>query len=266
MEHTNIDSFQEIDTYKIDPPAHMIRLSIDPAMVRELANDIKSNGLLQPIVVTKKGERYEIIAGHRRFLAINSLGWPRITCKIKDISPENVAICRAAENLSRVDMTPIEEALTYKDLLDSFGMSYEQIADKLGKSPGTVKRRTDLLNMPEEMRNALHANRISVGVAESLISITDRTALSYYLECAIDNGITVTVARQWANDWKMAQLHQQADIKPGDSIPSVFYNKITYITCDTCGGPEDINLVKMLRCCKICMNSIISNLKKIHNN
>ena len=256
----NTTEYKELPLHLIDPPAHMIRMSIDQNYIRELANDIRSNGLLQPLVVCPKGNRYEIIAGHRRFLAMQSIGWPTTMCHVKTVEANDIAICRASENLSRVDMTPIEEALTYKDLIVSFGMTYETIADRLGKSPALIKRRVDLLNMPEEMQNAIHEKKITTGVAESLLCIHDRTALSYYLSCAIDNGVTVDVARQWASDWKLAQIHQAHEAEAGCSIPSAFTNRTSYISCETCGGPEDIQKVKMLRICmkcfKLCMNAI----------
>ena len=254
--------YKAISLHLIDAPAHMVRMSIDPMYIRELAINIQAQGLLQPLVVRPLNGRYEIIAGHRRLLALNQLGQIEAMCHIKDVSEKEVAISRASENLSRVDMTPIEEAKTYMDLRDSFGMQIEEIADKMGISPGTVKRRIDLLKMPQEAIDALHAKKVSVGVAESLCTITDRTAFSYYLGVAIDNGITVEVARQWASDWKQSEVHKANDVKPGDSIPSVFLDRPIYVSCDTCGGPSEIKDVKMIRCCPTCMKNIISTLKK----
>lgn len=261
METPN-SSYREIPLHLIDAPAHMVRMSIDPQYVTELANDINANGLLQPIVVCPKAGRYEVIAGHRRFLAITSLGWVNVTCNVKEIEPKDVAVCRASENLTRVDMTPIEEAKAYKDLHDTFKMPIEEIGRRLGKSPGLVKRRMDLLRYPEEMVNALHTKKISVGVAESLVGITDPVALSYYVSCAIDNGITCEVARQWANDWKMSQVHKEADIGGSSQIPSVFVERKCYVSCDTCCGPEDVNLMKMFRVCGKCFERIKATLSK----
>lgn len=261
MEATSSD-YKELPLHLIDAPAHMVRMSIDPQYVTELANDINANGLLQPIVVCPKAGRYEVIAGHRRFLAVTSIGWAKVMCNIKTIEPKDVAVCRASENLTRVDMTPIEEAKAYKDLHETFEMSLEEIGRRLGKSPGLVRRRMDLLKYSEEMITALHAKKISVGVAESLAGITDPTAQSYYISCAVDNGITCEVARQWVNDWKMAQVHKSSDMDSGDRIPSVFVERKCYVACDTCAGPEDINVMKMLRVCSKCFERIRALLNK----
>lgn len=234
----------------------MVRMSIDPDGIKELSEDIQRNGLLQPLVVKPEGEKYEIIAGHRRYLAMSRIGISKCMCNVKNVANKDVAIFRACENLSRVDMTPIEEARAYVDLRNDFGMTYEEIGQRTGKSPGLVKRRSDLLKMSEEFIAAVHSGKVSVGVAESLNQIPDGTAKSYYLSCAIDNGITVEVARQWKTEYNMQQIHKENDIQPGDSIPSVFLDRKTFVACDTCGKPEDISQIKMIRICQCCMKKI----------
>lgn len=254
--------YREIPIHLIDAPAHMVRMSIDQEQIRELSDDILANGLLQPLVVRPAAGRYEIIAGHRRLLATTRIGWIKVMCHVKDVPPVDVACCRASENLTRVDMTPLEEALAYKDLRDSFGLSYEEIGRRLGRTPGHIKRRMDILDMSEATRKAIHEKKITVGVAEAFRKITDPTAASYYLECAIDNGITVEVARQWSSDWEMTKAHEEAGIPKGDPIPSIFLNRKTFVACETCGGPEDLQLMKMIRICQGCMQKIVTLMSK----
>lgn len=249
-------NYKEIPLHLIFPPLHMVRMSIDPDSIKELSEDIQRNGLLQPLVVKPDGEKYEIIAGHRRYLAMTRVGITKCMCNVKDVDAKDVAIFRACENLSRVDMTPIEEGRAYADLRKDFNMTYEEISQRTGKSPGVVKRRSDLLQMSEEFIAAIHSGKVSVGVAEALNMIQDATAKSYYLSCAVDNGITVTVARQWKTEFELQQTHKANDIMPGDSIPSVFLDRKTFVACDTCGKPEDINAMKMLRACPCCMKKI----------
>ena len=189
-------------------------------------------------------------------IAIMNIGWTKVTCHVKDIAAVDVAISRASENLTRVDMTPIEEGTTYKDLHENFKLSIEAIADKMGKSPGVVKRRIDLLSMCQELQDAIHHGKITYGVAESLNSIVDRTALSYYLSCAIDNGITVDVARQWARDWKDSLLREGLEVGQGNQIPSVYVNKPVYVACDICSQAMEINSSHMFRACPKCVDTI----------
>ena len=261
MTETNSE-YKAIPLHLIDPPRHMMRMSIDEDKIKELVVSIQAQGLLQPLVVKPREGRYEVSAGHRRLIALNRLGFVEAMCHVKDVSDKDVAINRTTENVIRANVSPIEEAKSYKELHEEFNMSLEEIADRIGKTPGTVKRRIDLLLMPQEAINAMHDKKVSVGVVEALCAITDRTAFSYYLGCAIDNGITVLVARQWASDWKQAEVHKANDVKPGDSIPSVFLDRPCYVSCDTCGGPSEIKDVKMIRCCPACMKNIIAALKK----
>lgn len=250
------NEYKDIETHLIDAPQHMIRLTIDQDYIKELAENIRTNGLLQAIVVKPRNDRYEIIAGHRRFLAVASLGWTKITAHIHDVPDIEIAISRASENITRVDMSPIEEGLTYKDLADSYGLSYDAIADRMGKSPGLIKRRIDLLKMPQEMQNAIHTGKIGYGVAEALEGIADRTAQSYYLSVAIDNGITVDVARQWARDWKMSLVTKGNDVVGGDNIPSAYESMPTYTTCEVCHGATDVMQTHLIRACPECNTTI----------
>jgi len=244
----------------IDEPGRIVRMEISSEAVAELAQSIAEIGLLQPILLRPCGERYEIVAGHRRYLAHRQLELDKIRALVKEMSDQEAAFSRATENLARVDLTSVEEAAIYRDLVDTHKMTYEQIGKKVGISPALVKRRLDLLKMPPQLQDALHKKRISISVAENLWTISDMTDLDYYLSFALDGGCTREVARSWAKEWK--DKKRRADNPRveggGDFAPSE--PRPVYVSCDLCVGPMEIGEETVLRLCPNCIKIIKQNM------
>lgn len=247
------NKLQVLPVDKIKRPERIDRIQISEEKINELADNIQEQGLLQSPLVRKRGDEYEIIAGDRRILAITRLGWTEVECVVSEMNDCQTAEARASENLARENLTVIEEARIYENLHKNHGMTISQIARKMGKSGGVIKRRIDLLKMPQELQNAMHKKQISYGVAEVLWPISDPTALDYYLGFAIEHGVTVPIARQWAHDWKSSQRRAEAeDMDPADALtaPGI---RPTYIACDLCEQPELIENLQLLRVCRNCM-------------
>jgi len=245
-----------VEVEKIDRPGVIDRIDIDMEEVKSLSENIHEQGLLQPPVLRERLGRYEIVAGDRRIMAIKRLSWKFVRCVIKELTDQQTAEIRASENLQRENLSVIEEARIYKNLHEKHGMSIDRIAQKMGKSGGTIKRRMDLLKMPECLQIAMHKKQISYGVAEALWPISDKTALDYYLSFAIDHGVTVPIARQWANDWKASLRRiEQENLDPVDALTSPIARP-TYIACDLCKQPELIQDLIMLRICRECAKKI----------
>ena len=241
---------------KIIRPKVIDRIDIDPKEITELAENIDRQGLLQSPILRVIEDSYEIVVGDRRILAIRQLGWTEVTCVICEMTDAATAEARASENLQRVDLSVIEEARIYKNLHQNYHMTIDQIARKMGKSPGIVKRRMDLLKMPKDLQNAMHKKQITYGVAEALWPISDETALDYYLGFAIEHGVTVPIARQWAHDWKSTQRRAEAEkTDPIDALTAPMLRP-TYIACDLCDQPELVENLAMLRICRKCLKDI----------
>lgn len=240
----------------IDRPKEGVRMEIDPESVTELANSIHEQGLLQPILIRKTGSRFEIVAGDRRFLAHQQLARKDIRATIVEMSDLECALARATENLTRADLTPLEEAAIYKDLYEVRKLTPEQIGKKMGKSPGTIIRRMTILKMDPCLQKAVHEKSISVSAAEELAVIKDIASLEYYLECAVEHGATKDVCRLWAKDWKDTQ-RRKATAGEGGGLPQApFESKPTYVTCDTCLGAMELGKEVVLRVCPSCAKSI----------
>ena len=250
----------DIPLEKIRRPKAPDRIEIDPEGIQELAKNISEQGLLQNPIVRPVGDDYEIVAGDRRILAIRQLAWESVPCVVKKLDDTQTAIVRASENLARRDLSPIEEAKIYKRLQEQFGLSYDQIGRKMGISGGLVKRRLDLLKMPPQLQDAVHKKKISYGVAEALWTISDETMLDYYLGFAIEHGVTVAVARQWANDWKMSQIMKPTIEEGQEDTISPMASRPVWIACDLCQGPMELGTETVLRICPDCRKMINKRL------
>ena len=249
---TSKNKLEVIPVSKIVRPEIADRIDIEEEKVKELAENIREQGLLQSPLVRKVGNEYEIIAGDRRILAIKKLGWTEVECVVCEMTDAQTAEARASENLAREDLTVIEEARIYSRLVKKHGYTIAQIAEKIGKSAGVVKRRLDLLKMPQCLQDAMHSRKISYGVAEALWPILDPAALDYYLSFACDHGVTVPIARQWANDWKASQRRLQEGEDPMQNVEATSAIRPTYIACDLCGQPELVEHLQVIRLCREC--------------
>ena len=246
----------EVDLSKIDEPKAIVRMEVDQERISELAKSIAEIGLLQAITVRPTDDRYEVVFGHRRYLACHILKAKTIRALIKPMTDQEAAVSRATENLARVDLTPIEEAATYRDLIDSYGISVDQVANRVGKSAHVVMRRMDLLKMPPALQKAVHTGQISMTVAEELWPISDQAALEYYLTFAIENGVTREVARTWCQEWRVAQRRKTSADGEGISPGSPYEPRPNYVACEICLKPTDLNESIVLRICPGCGDKI----------
>lgn len=257
------ETVKEVNLTLIDEPQGMLRMEIDQEYISELAQSIKEIGLLQPILLAYQEDRFEIVAGHCRYLAHQKAGLLKIKAYCKEMAREEIVIARATENLNRKDLTPIEEAATYSDLVKTYGISIADVAKKVGKSAGIVKRRIDMLRMPPQLQEALHKGRISIAVAEELWPISDLVQLDYYLSFALDGGCTKDVARQWSKDWKDSQRRRSSAVEGSSEPMSPCEPRPTFLPCDLCSGPVELGKDKIMRACPECYARIINAIKGV---
>lgn len=254
-------NYQDVALVNIDPPMKAARFEVDPEKIAELSRSILEVGQLQPILLRPNNGRFEIIAGHRRYLACKSHNAQTIRAVILEQDDETCIIARATENLAREDLTPVEEAQIYSDLIDVHKMNIDQVAKRMGKSAGVVRRRLDILKMPPQLQAAIHKKQISWSVGEELWSLGDISAIDYYLGFCIDHGATKDVVRQWVHEWK-AQQRQNANAGGGSGgLQSPMETRPVYVACDTCNDPMEIGKELVLRCCPVCADAIRNALK-----
>src|SRR3977135_2825992 len=166
----------EADTDRLAPNDFQPRVSVDDSRLQELAESIKANGIIQPIVVRRVGDRFQIIAGERRWRAAKLAGLVRVPISVRDVaSGQEQSLLEMAliENIQREDLNPIEEALAYKRLGDEFHLKQEDIGTAGGKDRASVANYVRLLKLPDEVRTEVASGRLSMGHARALLSLTD---------------------------------------------------------------------------------------------
>lgn len=260
MTKKEIMKVQNILLTLIDRPAVPDRLSIDPEYIKELAGSIAEIGLMSPITLCPRAGRFEIVAGDCRYQAFLSLGRAEIPAFVQELDNQNVAIARATENLQRKDLTVIEEARIYKALHDDHGMGWEKIAKRTGKTISLVKRRYDLLKMPEMLINALHERKITYTVAEVLCGLPDLGRIEYYLGFCIDHGATIAVVRDWVKEEQSRERQKKVDVVGGDWGSALPEQLPLYVPCELCHGPMELSKVVSMRICQACHGTIKQNM------
>ena len=250
------ETVSEIEMGLIDEPDGIIRMEIDPEKLLELSESIKAIGQLQPILVRPKGKRYEIVYGHRRFLAAQLLDRTRILASVKNIDDATTALMRATENIAREDISPIEEAAVYLDLRETAGLTAAQIGKRMGKSAGLIKRRMDLLRMPPCLQKAVHRKEIPYTGAEELWRLGELAEIEYYLGFAIDHGATITVIRGWVNEKLDERRRGRPDIENGGGAPNPMETRPVYVACDLCQAAMALGDETVVRACEVCVKAI----------
>jgi len=245
--------FQEIALSEIRGPKSRDRFAIDEEGIAALSQDIRENGLINPILVRKNADGYEVVAGERRFLAVRSLGWERVTCHVQDLDDKTAALLRAVENLGRKDLSPVEQATLYAGLVNDHGMTLDDIAKRVSKSFSVVKRRMHILKMPQVVQRAIHNKQVSCGVAEELCRLGDENRIGYYLDLAIDNGATRDLVRLWVNDELKGQRRGVPASEGGGPLVDAAPLVPSYIPCDFCTGPVELGKDTILRACPDCL-------------
>ncbi|HPQ02002.1 MAG: ParB/RepB/Spo0J family partition protein [Bacillota bacterium] len=167
------------------------RAEFDPDKLEELAESIRAHGVLQPIVVRRAGENYQIIAGERRWRAAQMAGLQTIPAVVKELDDPGMIQVALIENLQREDLNPIEEASAYRKLMDEFSMTQEQLSGTLGKSRSTIANAVRLLNLPDEIQEHVSRGRLTGGHARCLLALDDAKVQLEVAKEVIDKGLTV---------------------------------------------------------------------------
>jgi len=246
-----------IDLELIDGPVTPLRELIDAEKVRELAESIRSVGLQNPVVVRRNGERFEIVSGHRRYLAHRLLGEKAIACLVKDLDESGLLLARAIENIQREDLSPLETARVYQVLRDKFSYSMEKTAQVVGKNKMTVWKYLQLLELPEDFQGAVDKGLMSMAVAVELMKVDDPEFRKYYLRSAVQSGITLPVAQIWVSDYERSRMGKYYSEGGSGGVPEPDTpNLPTYLTCFACHGSVDVKLVRNIGVCSECYRLI----------
>jgi ParB/RepB/Spo0J family partition protein len=180
-----------INSEDIIPNRFQPRLEFDPVALQELASSIRIHGIVQPLVVRRVQDKFEIIAGERRFKASQLIGLNAVPCIIVDIDDNESAEVAVIENTHRKDLSPIEEAKSYKKILDKHYLTQDQLSSRMGIAQSTLANKLRLLTLDEAVQEALQKNQISERHARSLLKLSDKMKQVDLLNMIIRDRLTV---------------------------------------------------------------------------
>jgi ParB family chromosome partitioning protein len=196
MAAASADTSSEIDIDLIEPNSEQPRKRFADENLDELAASIRANGVVQPIVLRRKGNRYEIVAGERRWRASQRAELRRIPAVVREVSDEKMLELALVENIQRQELNPIEEAIAYRRLIDSLRLTQEEVADRVGKSRNIIATSMRLLKLPHEIQRELEEGRLSAGHGRALLMSDDPSIQRSVAQQVIDQGLSVRDAEK----------------------------------------------------------------------
>ena len=196
--------YQEVPVHLVEPSPYQARKEILPEQLTELADSIRSEGLLQPIVVRKTGDKFQLIAGERRWRAFQHLKLKVIPARIVEASNASSAALGLIENLQREGLNPIEEAHGFASLIRDFDLTQETAADRVGKARATVANSLRLLALDAEIQGFLAKNLLSVGHAKVLLGVPDAAHRLLLARRVIEEGLNVRHTEKLVQERKAA--------------------------------------------------------------
>ncbi len=192
------EKVQKVKHQLVEPNPDQPRKHFDETALNELASSIKQYGIVQPLVVTKKNDKFILIAGERRWRAAKIAGLKEVPVLVRSHEELEQLEIAIVENVQRVDLSPLEQAASIERLHDQFSMTYESIAKRLGKAPATVNNIVRLLNLPDNAKKALFESKISEGHARAILALKgDSQKQQELLTSIISNGWSVRQAEQF---------------------------------------------------------------------
>lgn len=208
--------FQEIAVHLVEPSPFQPRKDINAEQLGELAESIRAEGLLQPIVVRKVGDRFQLIAGERRWRAFQQLKIKSIPARVLDASDASSATLTLIENLQREGLNPIEEAYGYASLIRDFDLTQEQTAERVGKGRATVANSLRLLSLTAEIQGYIAKGLLSVGHAKVLLGVEEPAMRAVLARRVIEQGLSVRVLEKLAQGHKTSRSGRSS----GRAVPA----------------------------------------------
>ena len=203
---------QRIAPSRIKPNPYQPRREFDPVALAELEASIRSNGLLQPITVRRKGDSYELVAGERRLRAVTNLQWKEIPAVVRDFDDQTLLVLALVENLQRSDLNALEEARGYQRLLGEFSLTHQEVAEAVGKDRSTITNLLRVLTLPDSIQQLVESGKLSAGHARALAGIADEDAIVIANQIVAD-GLSVRQTEQ------RVRIKRNGSDQPRSEIP-----------------------------------------------
>lgn len=216
---------QKIKITQIEPNKSQPRKQFDEDALQELADSIKQYGVLEPLIVTKKGKFYEIIAGERRWRAARLAGVKEVPVVIREYTDREIMEISLIENIQREDLNPIEEALAYESLINEYSLTQEEVAEKVSKNRSTIANSLRLLKLCDEVRQMIIEDKLTTGHARALIPIEDAELQTEAANFIFDNKLSVRDTEIYIKKLLSIPKESKENIVATNNL-SIFYNDI----------------------------------------
>lgn len=253
---------REIPLGLLDPPRNPSRVDMDETSLDELTRDIRLKGLLCDLIVARKGERYEIVAGHRRSIACGRAGLVAVDCIVYPTYESALVGVQYSENRFRADLSAGEEAMLFSDLLENdCGGDVDRLCEQLGEKRSYVEGRLALFSGDELVFKALLEGEIKIGIATKLNECTDERMRRYFLDACLRGGATVAVVAGWVQDWRRSQApSSEGDSAPMPAAAPSAVPETNYFRCVCCGGVDNVHLMVPVNVHQHCKLAILDKL------
>jgi ParB family chromosome partitioning protein len=197
---------EDIAVALIAPNQFQPRTEFDPGAIADLKASIEQNGLIQPLVVRRVQDGFELVAGERRLRAVRDLGWEEVPAIVRTLSDEAMLVLALVENLQRENLNPVEEAVAFQQLIDGFGFTQKDVAKRLGRDRSTISNTLRLLTLPKSVRESLSAGKLTAGHARAVLAIDDEQGQLALADEIVRLGLSVREAERRAR--KVARARQ----------------------------------------------------------
>ena len=206
----------------MEPNPYQPRMNFDNQALQELADSIRTFGLIQPVTVRRKGDKYQIISGERRYRASILAGMDMIPAYIRDASEQGMLEMAIVENIQRENLDPIEVAMSYQRLMEECRLTQEQMADRVGKKRASVANQLRLLKLPAKVQHDLKVGLVSVGHAKVLLGVEDPATQEMLCDLIVKNGLSVRQLEDKVKALEKTHNSPHADEEPQER-PELYY-------------------------------------------
>lgn len=203
------DQFMELDHDSISPNPLQPRGAMAQGPLKELAESIKANGILEPIVVADTPAGYQIIAGERRWRAAKIAGLKKVPTIVKKVNQKEMLVLSIVENLQREDLNVLEEGAGYKRLSDEFGLTLQQISEKVGLAIPTISNRIRLLRLPDAVKQAMIEGKLQEGHAKALVGLNDTNTIFEAFSQVVKKRLSIAQTEELCRRYQQEELQNQ---------------------------------------------------------
>jgi ParB family chromosome partitioning protein len=211
----------EVPLDKVSPNPHQPRSVIRDQDLVELAASIEAHGVIQPLIVAREGDGYVLVAGERRWRASRLAGLTTVPAVVKDVVPQQMLEIALVENLQREDLSPLEAATAYSQLIDEFELTHDEIAQRVGKSRAAVSNTLRLLKAAKPVQEALTELKISEGHARALLSLDRKQAQVTALKTVLRRGLSVRQTEELVRRLQQTPVVKEEDSRPAPEVQAM---------------------------------------------